>query len=55
MLAAFGALVAAIAVLVLVRFKDPRAFRLDLTVAAVLVAMGLLMRMGRKKAPPTCS
>jgi SSS family solute:Na+ symporter len=55
MLAAFGALVAAIAVLVLVQFKDPRAFRLDLAVAAVLVALGLLMRMRRKKAPPICS
>jgi SSS family solute:Na+ symporter len=50
MLAAFGALVAAISVLVLVKFRNPRAFRIDLTVALVLVAMGLLMRMGRKRA-----
>lgn len=51
MLAAFGALVAAVALLVLVIFKDPRAFRVDLAAALVLAAMGLLMRLGQKKEP----
>jgi len=50
MLAAFGALVAAISVLVLVQYKNPRAFKIDLLVALVLVAMGLLLRTGKKKA-----
>jgi Na+/proline symporter len=49
MLAAFGALVAGVAVLVLVKYGDPRAFRIDLVVALVLVALGLLMRTGRTK------
>jgi len=53
MLAAFGALVAAISVLVLVRFKDPRAFKIDLVVALVLTALGLLMRLGKGKSGVT--
>ncbi|MDD8027508.1 MAG: hypothetical protein PHI34_13460 [Acidobacteriota bacterium] len=51
MLAAFGILVAAISVLVLVSYKDRLAFRIDFIVAMVLVALGLLVRMGKKKAP----
>jgi Na+/proline symporter len=49
MLAAFGTLVAAISLFVLLDLKDTPAFRIDFAVAMVLVAMGLLMRMGRKK------
>jgi len=50
MLAAFGALVAAVAVFVLTVYKDAAAFRVDIAAAAALTAMGLLMRLGRKKA-----
>lgn len=50
MLAAFGTLVAAISFLVLTIYQDTPAFRIDFAVAMVLVAMGLLMRMGGKKA-----
>ncbi len=49
MLAAFGALVAAVSLLVLTLYKDAPAFRIDFAVALALVAMGLLMRMGKKK------
>jgi Na+/proline symporter len=49
MLALFGILVAAVAVLVLTVYKNPAAFRIDLAAAGALIAMGLLMRLGRRK------
>jgi Na+/proline symporter len=50
MLTAFGLLVVAVSFLVLLRLKDARAFRIDFVVAMVLVALGLFMRLGQKKA-----
>jgi hypothetical protein len=50
MLVAFGAMVAAVSLLVLVSLKDTRAFHIDFVVAMVLVVVGLLMRMGKKTA-----
>jgi hypothetical protein len=44
MLLAFGLAIAAIAVFVLLFHKDPRAFRIDLLVAGVLIILGALMR-----------
>lgn len=52
MLMAFGAAVAGVALLVLISYKDPRAFRIDLIVAGVLFVLGLLMRLGKKPARP---
>jgi len=48
-LVAFGLLVAAISVGVLIGYKDGRAFAIDLVVALTLVAVGCLMRWGAKK------
>ncbi len=48
MIAAFGALVAAVAFFVLVRYRDAATFRIDLAVAALLVVLGLLMRVKKK-------
>ncbi len=50
MLIAFGALVAAVSLLVLTVYHDAFAFRIDLAVSSALISMGLLMRMGRKRA-----
>jgi Na+/proline symporter len=50
MLAAFGLLAVAVSFLVLLRFKDVRAFRIDVIVAMVLVALGVVMSLGKKKA-----
>jgi hypothetical protein len=49
MLMAFGLLVAAIAVGVLVGYQDTRAFTIDLIVGLTLAAGGSLMRWGSKK------
>jgi len=49
MLMAFGLLVAAIAVGVLVGYEDTRAFTIDLIVGLTLAAGGSLMRWGSKK------
>jgi len=49
MLVAFGMLVAAIAVGVLIGYHDTRAFRIDLIVALALIAGGSLMRWGSKR------
>ena len=49
MLVAFGTLVAAIAVGVLIGYRDARAFRIDLVVGLTLVAAGSLMRWGSRK------
>lgn len=50
MLLAFGAAIAAISVFILIQYRDARAFRIDLIVAGVLMALGALMRLGRKPA-----
>jgi SSS family solute:Na+ symporter len=49
MLIAFGLAMAAISLLVLFSYKDVRAFRIDLIVAIVLVAFGVLMRTGSRE------
>ena len=49
MLMAFGVAVAGVALLVLISYKDARAFRIDLIVAGVLFVLGLLMRAGRHR------
>ena len=49
MLISFGLAIAAIAVFILLRYQDSRAFRIDLIVAGVLVILGLLMRLGKSK------
>ncbi len=48
MLLAFGAAIALIALLVLLKYHDARAFRIDLIVAGVLIVLGALMRYSRK-------
>jgi SSS family solute:Na+ symporter len=48
MLITFGLAIAAIAVFILLRYQDSRAFRIDLIVAGVLVILGILMRLGKK-------
>ena len=48
MLLAFGLAIAAVAVLILVHYRDARAFRIDLIIAGVLVVLGALMRLSRK-------
>jgi solute:Na+ symporter, SSS family len=50
MLLVFGATIAAIALFILFYYHDARAFRIDLIVAVVLMALGALMRYSRKKA-----
>jgi hypothetical protein len=40
----------AVSFLVLLRFKDAHAFRIDVIVAMVLVALGVVMSLGKKKA-----
>ncbi len=47
-LIAFGLAVAAVSLLVLFYYRDPRAFRIDLVVGGVLVGLGLLMRLGKE-------
>ena len=48
MLIAFGVAIAAIAVLILLHYKDSRAFRIDLIVALALIGFGALMRVGSR-------
>ncbi len=56
MLIGLGVLMAAISILILVSYKDKGAFRVDLIVALTLVALGILMRIGRPaKAGPGLS
>ncbi len=52
MLMAFGVAVAGVALLVLLSYKDPRAFRIDLIVAGVLFVLGLSMRLKRQRVRP---
>jgi hypothetical protein len=49
MLLAFGLAIAGIALLILFCCHDPRAFRIDLVIAGVLVILGTLMRMGGRE------
>ena len=51
MLIAFGVAISAISLLVLIDYKDARAFRIDLIVALVLIAFGALMRIGSRRIP----
>ncbi|MCX6575256.1 MAG: hypothetical protein NTV82_02555, partial [Candidatus Aminicenantes bacterium] len=48
MLIALGLCMAAISILVLVYYKDPSAFKVDLIVALTIVGLGVLMRFGKK-------
>ena len=48
MLLAYGLAVAAVAVFIGFHYHDPRAFRIDLLIAGVLMAMGALMQLGRR-------
>jgi Na+/pantothenate symporter len=48
-LIAFGLLVAAVSAVVLVGYHDSRAFAIDLVVALILAAIGILMGWGSKK------
>jgi hypothetical protein len=50
MLLAFGAAIAAISFLILWKYGDARAFRIDLIVAGVLMTLGALMRYSKKRA-----
>ena len=52
MLMTLGVLIAAISVFILVRYKDNRAFKIDLIVALALVVLGVLMRLGKKREKP---
>jgi Na+/proline symporter len=47
MLIGLGVLMAAISILILVSYQDKEAFRVDLIVASILIALGILMRIGR--------
>jgi Na+/proline symporter len=49
MLLAFGSAIAAIALFILLYYHDARAFCIDLIIAAVLVILGMLMRLGKKE------
>ncbi len=51
MLLAYGLAIAAVAVFIRLSSHDQRAFRIDLIVAGVLMAMGGLMRLGKKEKP----
>ena len=50
MLLAFGLAIAAISVFVLLHDHDARAFRIDLIIAGVLIVLGSLMQLTKKKA-----
>lgn len=49
MLIFFGLLIAAVSFLVLGRYKDGRAFKIELAVSLALIVIGFLMRLGKKK------
>jgi len=49
MLIFFGLLIAAIAFLVLGRYKDARAFKIEFAVSLALIIIGFLMRLGKRK------
>lgn len=52
MLMTLGVLIGAISAFILVRYKDNRAFKIDLIVALALVILGVLMRLGKKREKP---
>jgi MFS family permease len=51
MLLAYGLAVGAVAVFIRLYYQDARAFRVDLIIAGVLMAMGALMQLGKKEKP----
>jgi hypothetical protein len=51
MLLAYGLAIAAVAVFVLLHYRNTGAFRIDIIIAGVLMAMGGLMRLGKKEKP----
>jgi len=51
MLLAFGLAIAAVAVFILLHYHNAGAFRTDIIIAGVLMAMGALMQLGKKEKP----
>jgi solute:Na+ symporter, SSS family len=51
MLLAFGLAIAAVALVVLLHYHNANAFRIDLIIAGALMAMGILMQLGKKEQP----
>lgn len=48
MLLTYGLAIAAIGMIILIHYQNARAFRIDLIVAGILIALGILMRLGNR-------